>query len=134
LFTPVLARRLGLNKPILYLFALIALAGAAFGWRAPQGVLLVICLGITGIAMSGLMPLLMSMPIQLPEIGPRYAGTAGGVIGTLQRIGAVVIPTYIAGPIAGTNVSMFFIVGGACMIIVFLFSLGLPELGKNRKA
>ncbi|MDR1901954.1 MAG: MFS transporter [Treponema sp.] len=133
IFAPVLAGRLGLNKPFLYLFTIISVVGAAFGWQAPQGALLAICLCITGIAMGGLMPLLMSIPVQLPEIGPLYAGTAGGVACTLQLIGAVVIPTYIAGPIAGANMNMFFIVGGACMIMVFLFTLGLPELGKKRK-
>jgi NNP family nitrate/nitrite transporter-like MFS transporter len=133
LFVPIFVGRLGLNKPLIYLLAIISAVGAVFGWQAPQGILLVLSLCITGIAMGGLMPLLMSMPIQLPEIGPVYAGTAGGVIGTLQLLGAVIIPTYVVGPIAGTNINIFFIAGGICMIVVFIFGFGLPELGKKKQ-
>jgi NNP family nitrate/nitrite transporter-like MFS transporter len=133
LFIPVVASRVA-NKPVIFILALISTAGAAFGWQAPQGIALILALCITGIAMGGLMPLLMSMPIQLPEIGPTYAGTAGGFAATLQLIGAVVIPAYIAGPIAGTNLKLFFIIAGVCMIMVFIFGFGLPELGKKKQA
>jgi NNP family nitrate/nitrite transporter-like MFS transporter len=133
LFIPVVASRIA-NKPILFTLAIISAAGAALGWLAPQGIALVFALCVTGIAMGGLMPILMSMPIQLPEIGPAYAGTAGGFTATLQLIGAVVIPSYIAGPIAGTNLKLFFAVAGVCMIMVFVFGFGLPELGKKKQA
>ncbi|MDR0585124.1 MAG: MFS transporter [Treponema sp.] len=133
LFIPIVASRIA-NKPVLFILAVISAAGAAFGWQAPQGIALVAALCVTGIAMGGLMPLLMSMPIQLPGIGPAYAGTAGGFTATLQLIGAVVIPTYIAGPIAGTNIKSFFAIAGICMIMVFIFGFGLPELGKKKQA
>ncbi|MDR1176368.1 MAG: MFS transporter [Treponema sp.] len=132
LFIPLMAGRLGKNKPWLYMLALIAAAGAAFSWQTPQGPVLALSLCLTGIAMGGLMPFLMSMPIQLPEIGPAYAGTAGGFIATLQLLGAVVIPTYIVGPIAGTDLRIFFLAAGICMILVFIFTLGLPELGQKK--
>jgi NNP family nitrate/nitrite transporter-like MFS transporter len=134
LFIPVIMGRIGRNKPVIYILIIISAAGAAFGWQAPQGFLLVLALGITGIAMGGLMPILMSIPVQLPEIGPAYAGTAGGVVGTLSVLGAVIIPTYVVGPIAGTNISVFFTAAGVCMIAVLLSSLGLPELGRKKQA
>jgi NNP family nitrate/nitrite transporter-like MFS transporter len=84
--------------------------------------------------MGGLMPLLMSIPVQLPEIGPVYAGTAGGFTGTLQLLGAVVIPTYIAAPIAGNNMRLFFLSGGVCMALVFVLVFFLPEPGKKSAA
>jgi NNP family nitrate/nitrite transporter-like MFS transporter len=132
LLIPVLAGRMS-NKLLIYIMAFVSAAGAMFGWQAPQGIALVLALCITGIGMSGPIPLLMSMPIRLPEIGPVYAGTAGGFAATLQLLGAVVIPTYIAGPIAGSNINMFFIVAGICMVMVFFFGFGLPELGKRSK-
>lgn len=132
LFIPVVAGRIA-NKLLISILALVSALGVTIGWQTPQGIGLIAALCATGIAMGGLMPLLMSMPIQLPEIGPTYAGTAGGFAATLQLIGAVVIPTYIAGPIAGTNIKLFFVVAGICMIMVFIFGFGLPELrGKKQ--
>jgi NNP family nitrate/nitrite transporter-like MFS transporter len=134
LFIPVIAGRIGRNKPLIYILIIISAAGSAFGWQLPQGFLLVLALGITGIAMGGLIPILMSIPIQLPEIGPAYAGTAGGVVATLQVLSAVIIPTYIIGPIAGTNISIFFTAAGICMIAALISGFGLPELGRKKQA
>ncbi|MDR2019676.1 MAG: MFS transporter, partial [Treponema sp.] len=131
LFAPGLVIKIGKIKPVMLVFALVSVGGAAFGWAAPAGVLLGACLLITGIAMGGLMPLLMSIPVQLSEIGPVYAGTAGGFTGTLQLLGAVIIPTYIAAPIAGNNMNLFFMLGGACMALVLVLVFVLPELGRK---
>ncbi|MCE5256272.1 MAG: MFS transporter [Spirochaetaceae bacterium] len=133
LFAPLIATKLGKMKPLMFVFGLISAFGVAFAWLSPQGALLWIGLFITGIAMGGLMPLLMSIPIQLPEIGPTYAGTAGGFTGTLQLLGAVVVPAYIIAPIAGSNMKLFFILGGVCMAVLCVLVLFLPELGAGAK-
>lgn len=77
------------------------------------------------------MPTFMSFPALLPEIGPKYAGTATGIIATLELIGAVVIPTYIITPVAGTNFKLYFFMAGATMIICAFVILLLPELLKK---
>ena len=77
------------------------------------------------------MPTFMSFPALLPEIGPKYAGTATGIIATLELIGAVVIPTYIITPLAGTNFKLYFFMAGATMIICAFVILLLPELLKK---
>ena len=128
---PLLCAKVGKNKPVISLLAVISVVGVALSWQAPQGPMLALSLCITGIAMGGLMPILMSIPIQLPEIGPAYAGTAGGFTSTLQLLGAVVIPTYIVAPIAGTNMHIFFLAGGACMTLVFLMGLAIPEIKRQ---
>jgi NNP family nitrate/nitrite transporter-like MFS transporter len=74
----------------------------------------------------------MSLPVQLDEIGPVYAGTAGGFLATIQLIGAVVVPTYVITPIAGANMNLFFILSGGCMIITMLLIFFLPEVMKKR--
>ena len=130
LIAPFVAAKVGKTKPIMFTLALVAAIGGAFGWLTPNGVILGACLGITGVAIGGVMPLLMSIPVQLPEIGSMYAGTAGGVTATLQLLGAVVIPSYIIAPIAGNNMKVFFLLGGACMLIVFILNFALPEVGE----
>jgi NNP family nitrate/nitrite transporter-like MFS transporter len=76
----------------------------------------------------------------LPGIAVAYTvaagscGTAGGVVATLQLLGAVIIPTYVVGPIAGANISVFFTAAGVCMIFCFVFGFCLPELGRKKQA
>jgi NNP family nitrate/nitrite transporter-like MFS transporter len=132
LLGPSIAAKLGKDKPVIMIFALIAALGCVFGWQAPQGILLAVSIFITGFAQGGIIPIAMSIPIRLPEIGPVYAGTAGGFTGTLQLFGAVVIPSYIAAPIAGNNMPLFFIIGGICMALVFVLGIVIPERGKDK--
>lgn len=133
LSVPSIVAKLGRNKPTMMMLATIAAVGGAFGWLAPSGVLLGACIALTGMAIGGFMPLLLSTPIQLPGIGFTYAGVAGGFASTMQLLGAVVIPTYIIAPIAGDNMNLFFALGGVAMVVVFAFVLALPELGKKRR-
>jgi NNP family nitrate/nitrite transporter-like MFS transporter len=66
--SPVLVAKLG-HKVVLFFCALIASAGIAFGWLVPQGLILSIVMIIVGITYGGAIPLLVSIPIQLKEIG-----------------------------------------------------------------
>lgn len=74
IFMPVLAGKLGSNKPLMIGACVVGGIGSCFSWLAPVGPVLGICLFITGFCISGLMPLLMSLPVQLPGIGPEIRG------------------------------------------------------------
>ncbi|AET68145.1 cyanate permease [Desulfosporosinus orientis DSM 765] len=132
LLSPVLASKLGTPRLFLFILGLIAGISTAYAWLAPQGVLLWSALFITGIAMGGLMPLLISLPIQLPEIGPLYAGTAGGLTGTLQLLGAVIIPSWIIVPLARDSMSELFLWGGICVLAAGFLAFLLPDLKKKK--
>lgn len=79
------------------------------------------------------MPIFLSAPVLLEGLGTKYAGSAAGVISTLQLLGAVLIPTYILTPIAGDNYSLLFMLASICMVIMFLCGLLLPQFGNNQK-
>ena len=79
------------------------------------------------------MPIFLSAPVLLEGLGTKYAGSAAGVISTLQLLGAVLIPTYILTPIAGDNYSLLFLLASICMVIMFLCGLLLPQFGNNQK-
>jgi hypothetical protein len=70
----------------------------------------------------------------LPEIGPVYAGSAGGIIATLQVIGAVLLPTFVITPLAGSNVTVLFGLAALCMALIIIPVLFLPELGSRALA
>ncbi len=126
--SPVLVSKTG-HKVVLFVCALVAAVGIAFGWLAPQGAPLAIVMIIVGVTYGGAIPLLMSIPIQLKEIGPAYAGTAGGILGTLQMFGGVVIPTYVLAVIAGTDMHLLFLLAGIVMAITCILALFLPKVG-----
>lgn len=132
-FAPLLAAKLPRIKPLLLVFSIISVLGGMFAWRAAEALLLTAALFITGIAMGSLLALLIAIPIQLSEIGTTYAGTAGGFAATLQLLGAVVIPSMILSPIAGSNYTLFFLLIGVVLLLFTAFVLFLPELGRKKK-
>ena len=131
---PMINARVGHLKPVVITFAFIAAAGAAFSWQMPEGFPMASFLFMTGFALSGIIVSLMSVPFLLPEIGPVYAGTAGGVASTLQLVGGVVIPSYIMMPIIGENWILFFIVAGILCIGLAACVMLLPEVLKQQPA
>jgi NNP family nitrate/nitrite transporter-like MFS transporter len=116
------------QKKVLILFSILAAVGVAFSWSVPNTVMLAIALLLTGTFLGGMIPTLMSLPVQFSSIGPVYAGTAGGVIGTIQLLGAVLVPSYVLAPIAGDDFVLLFIMSGACMLIAGFFSAIIREV------
>lgn len=128
LISPTIAQKIGLYRPYILVTAIIAAVIAYFGWQA-NGILLWISMFLFGFFLAAGMPIFMSLPMLLKEIGPKNAGSAGGLISTLQLIGAVVIPTYIITPIAGDNYYLMFGIAAIFTLLMGLISLLLPELG-----
>ena len=88
---------------------------------------------LTGTLLGAAMPIFFSAPILLEGIGIRYAGSAAGVIATLQLLGAVLIPTYILTPIAGENYGLLFSLAALCMLVMFVFGLLIPEFTTSKE-
>ena len=133
LVSPTLSTLLRHPKKWMFVGGLIAAAGAAFAWRITSVPVMVICLLITGFLTSGFSPIVNSLPLSLKEIGPRYAGTAGGFIATIQLIGNVVLPTYVICNIVGdNNYNAMFICYGILMLIFCVLCIFLPLQGKEK--
>ncbi|HEY3389817.1 MAG TPA: MFS transporter [Prolixibacteraceae bacterium] len=134
LLSPIISQWIGLFRPYLVAIGLLSAFGTFFAWQV-NGVLIWVAMLLTGVGLGATMPIYMSFPMMLKEIGPVYAGSAGGLIATVQLIGAIVIPTYIITPLAGNNYNMIFGMAAMCMILMSILALFLPELGpKSRKA
>jgi hypothetical protein len=125
---------MGVMKPYLILIALLGAAGAFWSWQLPIGPAMVAALIFAGFMQTAIAPLIFSLPVLLPEIGPVYAGSAGGIISTLQVLGAVLIPTFIITPLAGSNVSVLFGLAALCSALIIAPVLFLPELGSRALA
>lgn len=110
------------------IFSLLAAVGVALAWTIPNTFLLAAGLLLTGTFHGGIVPTMMGLPVQFESVGPVYAGTAGGVIGTIQLIGAVVLPSYVIAPIVSDNFSLLYILAAICMIIAGILSMCIREV------
>jgi NNP family nitrate/nitrite transporter-like MFS transporter len=72
---------------------------------------------VNGFTRSGIIAVLLSYPVRFSDIGPKFAGTAGGVASTLEFIGAVVLPTYVVIPVTGGNITAYFYVAALLIAI-----------------
>ena len=114
--------------------ALLSFLGILICWRFPSVMLLHMLVLFTGTMLGAAMPIFFSAPILLEGIGTKYAGSASGVIATLQLLGAVLIPTYILTPIAGNDYGFLFTLASGCMILMFICGLLIPQFGDNKKS
>ena len=116
--------------------ALITGLGVAFAWHIPNVVLLCAALVLCGACLSSFIPMIMSLPVTLPGVGPAYAGTAGGLVATIQIIGCTVIPTNILTPMFtnSSNVTDFgtlFLVSGVIAACAAVTVNLLPVYNEN---
>ncbi len=131
---PLVCDRVGYMRLYLSSLGLFGAVAILYAWQAPLGATIWIMLLLSGILAGGGGPILMSLPMLFPEIGPVYAGSAGGLVATLQLLGAVVLPTFVITPLAGSNYTVVFGLAGACMLLFGVTCLFLPELGIKSRA
>jgi NNP family nitrate/nitrite transporter-like MFS transporter len=130
---PVICNRLGVMKTFLVAMGALGAAGIYWSWQFPVGPAIIIALTLAGFLQSTTSPLLLSVPMLLPEIGPVYAGSAGGIISTLQVLGGVLVPILIT-PVAGSSATVLFGLAAICLALLILPALLLPELGSRALA
>lgn len=129
---PALFTKIKRVKLFVPLVAVLSFASVMVCWRFATVPVLYILTLFAGTALGAAMPIFFSAPILLEGIGTKFAGSAAGVIATLQLLGAVLIPTYILTPIAGENYSLLFTLAAMCMVVMFLVGFLIPEFGKGK--
>lgn len=136
LLSPMIAAKIGKDKPLIIAYTIVCAVGFAFGWRL-SGAACYIVFWISGFCASGLMPFFFSMPIKFKEIGPKYAGTATGFASTVELLGAVVLGTYVILPLSqsaqGIDYTRYFLIIGVCWLIATVCAILIPETGMKAK-
>ena len=132
LLTPTISLKTGKFRLVLMICGAVSLVGCSLAWTLP-GIWLYVGLVLTGYTFGSGMAQIISVAVRLPGIGPTYAGAAGGLIATLELLGGVVLPTYVASAIAGNNHGIYFIILGVVSIFwilgVFLMPKSLDKKG-----
>ena len=130
LVTPIIIKYLGRTKKRLRLmmlaYTVLSVALTAFAWRAHESIALALCLFFCGYFVLGFAGFILTLPMYLPEVGRRYSATGSGLVLTVQLIGAVVVPTYIAAPIAGSNFELLYYIFAAFPLLFGVFSRFIP--------
>lgn len=129
---PKIFAKCGSSRVMLSSLSIITAVIASFGWHIGNPVILAVVMVICGFSINTFMPIVYAMPISLPEIGPVYAGTAGGLSATIQMIGATIIPSYILTPIFGSNFKGLFIAAGCFALCSVISANLLPLFGKKK--
>jgi NNP family nitrate/nitrite transporter-like MFS transporter len=126
LFTGKLFNALKRPKLWFTVIGIISAFGIAFAWRIPNVPLKVIALSLLGMMTLGHTPILTGLPLTFPEIGPKYAGTAGGFSATLMLAANFIIPTFVTMPLANNDYSKFFYFEAAIMVLFVIISPFMP--------
>ena len=117
MFLPVYVTKNPEKTPVMMLVMGIITAISAVGMVTLPAIGIYICGFLNGAFRSGIIAVMMMLPVMLKEIGPRYAGTAGGFMVTLELIGSVVIPTYVIVPLGGGSYLNYFMLAGVAMLL-----------------
>jgi len=128
---PMLAAKMK-NSRLLILILGVLTAGSMFFIVQGSHALMYAAAFLNGALRSGIITILMAYPVMFSDIGPKYAGTAGGLAATLELLGAVVIPTYVVIPLCGSSVAAYFTAGAAVIALATVCGVLLPNFGASK--
>lgn len=116
IFVPVALGKSPRHAPLMLLIFGLLSAGTMVVMVLTESVAVnYVCCFLNGGLRSGFIAAMMSLPVLFKEVGPKYAGTGGGLMVTLELIGAVLIPTYVVVPLGGGSVLNYFYLGAICI-------------------
>ena len=135
---PSVAVKFPSKTPYIVLVMLVVTAATCYGMVALSAAGIYVCAFLNGMLRSGVIAVLYMTPVLLEEIGPKHAGTAGGLIVTIQLIGAVIIPTYVIVPLGGGDLITYFVFATVCMalaaVLCFIFMKTCGAFSAEKKA
>lgn len=122
--TPFLCSRFPSTRGYLVCMGVVGTLVMLATWMMPgNGVSLLAVLLLNGFTTSLLGPVIQALPVILPKIGPRYAGSAGGIIAEVSLLLSFALPiavSTIAGADYGLNFTIFSCIYGSALVFVIL--------------
>lgn len=124
-----IADKLRRIKPVM---AVSAFGGSALlitAWSLPVGPWSLPLFLAGAIVVWGNVALIKGSVGMIPDIEPRYLGTAGGIQTFFQNLAAFVIPSFVFVPLSGGSMPAYFVLCGVSVIIAGAIMMVAPELG-----
>lgn len=131
--------KLGKWRPFIVITVLIGALFMTYFWagvvmpgRVPSVEVLIVIQVFAGAfgALKG--PLVQAMPYSLPEIREKYAGSAGGIIGTIGLLCSYAIPVIVSSLTVG-NYTLNLAIETLVFALSCVFIMLVPELGPKSK-
>jgi len=136
-FIPIASDRVGLRKPFLYGSALIAGVVFYLAWMLAPGAATTVLLFIGGLFLGGVVSLLMTLPVEFPEIGHQYIGGAAGVAAAWMNLGGFILPILVITPLVATGTqgdyNNAFLAAGIIVAAIAVPALFLQETGSKAR-
>lgn len=135
LLIPALSDRIGLRKPFIYAAVIAIPVCLFFAWYLAPSPASWVLVFLGGIGVGSLPPIVLTLPLELPEIGHEHVGGATGLIISALALGGFVIPLFVISPImtAGTSeaYSVGFLVSMLLIAAAIIPALFLMETGRR---
>lgn len=132
-FMPAIVMQLKAAKPICIAMPIIAVVLFLLGWYIDNTIVRMCLFPVAGFCFGSIFPIFSAFPSVLPEINNDNAGSAGGLLTTVSMIGAVVVPTFIITPIAGTDYNLIILIACGFMAMCAVIFAVLPSISGNSK-
>jgi MFS family permease len=138
LLVPTISDRIGLRKPFIY-GAIIAISVCLFfAWQLAPGTATWVLVFLGGVGMGSLPPIVLTLPLELPEIGREHVGGTTGLILSSMALGGFTVPLFVISPImaAGTleAYSTGFLVSMLLIAAAIIPASLIMETGRKRRA
>jgi NNP family nitrate/nitrite transporter-like MFS transporter len=127
LLVPALSDRLGLRKPFIY-GAAVAMSVCLFlAWHFAPGAATWILVFLAGLGMGTLPPVILTLPLELPEIGQEHVGGTTGLMISAHAMGGVIIPLLVISPIVASGTEQAYSAGFLVMMLLLAAAI-IPAL------
>ena len=113
---PLACRRLGSVKGMLVAIVLLGGVAKLVSWMLFGGEGVWVLLLVNGALGSAAGPVLEALPGAFPEIGHKYAGSAGGLVGSVSLAISYALPLAVSG-VAGADYSLNLVLESLCFAV-----------------
>jgi len=86
---PLLSDRIGLRRPFIFIDAFVCAICLFLGWHTAFNAWTWVLMILGGLALGAVPPLILAMPLELPEIGHQYVGIAAGIVVSVGNMGGL---------------------------------------------
>ena len=135
---PPLSDRVGLRKPFIYVGAVTSAVCLFFAWYVAPGAATWILIFLGGFMAGPILPILLTLVVEMPDIGHEYAGGASGLMLSLMHVGGSLVPLLVISPLvtAGTSgaYTIGFLVTAAISVLIALLAIFLTETGARARS